>query len=42
MNGGEGGGVRHGLPKQWALKPTIQKPFRYDAFATVLGSLLGR
>jgi CheY-like chemotaxis protein len=33
---------RHGLPKQWASKPAIQKPFRYDALATALGSLLGR
>ena len=32
----------HGIPKQWASKPTIQKPFRYDALATALGSLLGR
>ena len=33
---------RHGIPDQWAAKPTIQKPFRYDTLATVLGSLLGR
>ena len=33
---------RHGIPEQWASKPTIQKPFRYDALATALGSLLGR
>jgi len=33
---------RHGIPDQWAAKPTIQKPFRYATLATMLGSLLGR
>ena len=33
---------RQVLPKQWASRPTIQKPFRYDALATALGSLLKR
>jgi len=33
---------RYGLPKRWAAKPSIEKPFRYDALAAALGSLLGR
>ncbi len=33
---------RYGIPAQWASKPTIQKPFRYDALAQALASLLGR
>jgi|SRR5690242_14859087 len=32
----------YGLPEHWASRPTIQKPFRYDALAAALGSLLGR
>ncbi len=33
---------RNGIPAQWASKPTIQKPFRYDALAQALAALLGR
>jgi CheY-like chemotaxis protein len=31
-----------GIPQQWASKPTIQKPFRYQTLASALASLLGR
>jgi len=33
---------RNGIPAQWASKPTIQKPFRYDALAQALAAVLGR
>jgi DNA-binding response OmpR family regulator len=36
------GSGRYGMPEQWASKPTIEKPFRYDALAQALASLLGR
>lgn len=31
---------RHGLPEQWATRPIIQKPFKLDMLASVLGALL--
>ncbi|HEY3916854.1 MAG TPA: response regulator [Stellaceae bacterium] len=31
---------RQALPEQWAARPMIQKPFRFDTLATVLGALL--
>lgn len=33
---------RHGIPDRWSSRPAIQKPFRYQALAAALGSLLGR
>lgn len=31
---------RHGLPEQWATRPIIQKPFKLDTLAAVLGALV--
>jgi CheY-like chemotaxis protein len=31
---------RHGVPEPWASRPVIQKPFRLETLATVLGALV--
>lgn len=31
---------RHALPEEWAARPVIQKPFRFETLATVLGAVL--
>lgn len=31
---------RQALPQEWATRPMIQKPFKFDTLAAVLGALL--
>jgi CheY-like chemotaxis protein len=31
---------RHGLPEQWAARPIMQKPFKFETLQEVLGALL--
>ena len=31
---------RHGVPEPWAARPVVQKPFKLETLATVLGALV--